>query len=232
MIILHFLASVFWTTVTIVCYAIGLGLRKATNRHPVANPALIAIVLVAILVELTRTPYADYFGATWILTFLLAPATVALGIPLAQNFAHIRRNLRGVGLGLAAGSLSSMLTGVFLVKILGGSKELAMSMMPKAVTTPIAMSVAGHIGGRPALTAALAIMGGIVAAITLRAVLGIMRVTHEHAVGLAAGTAGSGIAGAHAAAMGDTQAAYAAIGIGLNGLLTALVAPALAALIR
>jgi len=226
----HFFASVLWTSVTIACYLMGLGLRRLTRNHALANPALITMILVAGILIITGTPYDLYFRATWLLTFLLAPATVALGIPLANNFAHVRRSLLGVGFGLAAGCLASMLTGVLLVRLLGGNKELAMSMLPKAVTTPIAMSVAGQIGGAPALTATLAIVGGIIAAVTLRAVLGSFRIDDEHSVGLAAGTAGSGIAGAHAAQMGDGAAAFAAIGIGLNGLLTALVAPAVAAM--
>jgi putative effector of murein hydrolase len=140
--------------------------------------------------------------------------------------------MRGVILGLFAGSLTSIVSGVLLVRMLGGNHELAMSMLPKAVTTPIAMSVAGQIGGLPALTATLAIIGGIIAAVTLRGVFAVLRITHGHAIGLAAGTAGSGIAAAQVAEMGDGPAAFAAIGIGLNGLLTALIAPMLAAFFK
>ena len=220
-----FLTAVSWTAITVLAYLLGLGLRRWTGRHPLANPALVAILIVGTLVWVTRTPYETYFRATWLLTFLLAPATVALGIPLARHFGHIRRNVVAVGLGLLAGSFSSMLSGVLLVRVLGGTSELAKSMLPKAVTTPIAIAVSQQIGGQPALTATLAILGGIIAAITLRAVLGRLGITHEPAVGLAAGTAGSGIAAAHVAVLGDAPAAFAAIGIGLNGLLTSLAAP-------
>jgi putative effector of murein hydrolase len=105
-------------------------------------------------------------------------------------------------------------------------------MLPKAVTTPIAIAISAQIGGQPALTASLAITGGILTALTLKLILGRLRITHGHAVGLAAGTAGSGIAAAYVAALGDGPAAFAAIGIGLNGLVTALLAPWLAAWIR
>lgn len=224
--------SLFWTTITIACYLSSLGLRRLARNHAVANPALITMILVSVLLLATRTPYEVYFHATWVLTFLLAPATVALGVPLAKNFSHIRQNLRGVVPGLLAGSITSMVSGVVLVRWLGGSRELAMSMLPKAATTPIAMSVAGQIGGQPALTATLAIVGGIIAAVTLRAVLGIFRITHKYAVGLAAGTAGSGIGAASVAEIGDGAVAFAAIGIGLNGLVTALLAPTLAAIFK
>jgi putative effector of murein hydrolase len=222
----QFIAQSFlWTGITVGCYVIGLGVCRAARHNALANPVLIAMTLVAVLLYMTGTPYAHYFRATWTLTFLLAPATVALGVPLAKNLAHVRRSLRGVILGLLAGSVVSMVSGVFLVRLLGGSKGVAMAMLPKAVTTPIAISVAAQIGGQPALTASLAIAGGVIAAITLRAVLAGMKITNEHAAGLAAGTAGSGIAAAHVAKIGDGPAAFAAIGIGLNGMLTALLAP-------
>jgi putative effector of murein hydrolase len=221
-----------WVAVTVACYWIGLGLRRATRNHALANPALIAMILVGVLLPATGTSYAVYFRATRPLTFLLAPATVALGLPLARNVLHVRNSLRGVALGLLGGCLTSMLSGVFLVRLLGGGKEVAMSMLPKAATTPIAMSVAGEIGGQPALSASLAIVGGIVAAVTLRAVLGKVGVAHGHAVGLAAGTAGSAIGAAQAATLGEGPAAFAAIGIGMNGLLTALLAPAVAAFFK
>ena len=220
-----------WTGLTVACYLAGLGVRRLARNHALANPALITMALVAGALLLSHTPYAVYFHATRGLTFLLAPATVALGVPLARNFIHVRRSWLGVGLGLLAGSVSSMVSGVLLVRWLGGSKVLALSMLPKAATTPIAMAVTQQIGGQPALSATLAIAGGILAAVTLRGVLGLVRITDTHAVGLAAGTAGSGIAAARVAELGDGAAAFAAIGIGLNGLLTALLAPGLAAYI-
>lgn len=225
-------SSVVWISLTVVCYIIGLSINRLAKSHPLANPVLIAMSLIALLLRSTGTPYDDYFRATWLLTFLLAPATVALGVPLAKNLAYVKSSIWGVILGLLAGSITSMLVGVTLVYLLGGSQAVAMSMLPKAVTTPIAMAVAEQIGGEPSLTASLAIAGGISAAITLQAVMGLLRINQNHAVGLAAGTAGSGIAAAHAARLGDAPAAFAAIGIGLNGLITALLAPWVAGLFR
>lgn len=224
--------SLMWISITIVCYVIGLVLNRLARAHPLANPVLIAMALVALLLRMTGTPYLDYFRATWLLTFLLAPATVALGVPLAKNLNYVRSSIQGIVLGLLAGSVTSMFSGVLLVHWLGGSERVAMSMLPKAATTPIAMAIAEQIGGQPSLTASLAIAGGIVAAITLQAVLRLLRITHGHAIGLAAGTAGSGIAAAHAARLGDAPAAFAALGIGLNGLITALLAPWVAYLFR
>jgi putative effector of murein hydrolase len=158
---------------------------------------------------------------------LLGPATVALAIPLAKNFHHVGRSLRGVGFALLAGSVTSVVSGVAIVGLLGGTRELALSIAPKAVTTPIAMSISEQIGGVPTLTAAMAISGGLVAAICGHGLLRFLRVSDWRAHGFAAGVSGSGVAAAGVARFDCLAAAFAALGIGLNGLLTALFVPAL-----
>jgi putative effector of murein hydrolase len=130
-----------------------------------------------------------------------------------------------VGLALLAGSITSTLSGVCIVWLLGGSRAVAFSMAPKAVTTPIAMAVAQQAGGVPALTAALAIAGGIIAAMLGETILRQLRVDDWRAHGLAAGVAGSGVAAAQVAPRDSLAAAFAAVGIGLNGVLTAVIVP-------
>ncbi len=183
---------------------------------------LIAIIIVAAIVVVTRTDYRDYFAATQFINFLLGPATVALAIPLARSARLVKENLAGVGLALFAGSVTSTISGLGLVWLFGGSRTVALSMAPKAATTPVAAAVSSQIGGVPALTAALAIVGGIVAAVVGRTMLTRLNVNDWRAHGLAAGVAGSGIAAAQVAARSEPGAAFAALGIGLNGVLVGI----------
>ena len=214
-----------WLAATLIAYVLGQAVQRASRGSPLANPVLIAIVIVGGLLEATHTSYATYFAGAQFIHFLLGPATVALAVPLALNLDHVRRSVHGVGLALVAGSLTSTLSGVAIVWIFGGDRSVAMSMAPKAVTTPIALALSQDIGGVPALTAALAIAGGIVAAVVGRTVLRWLRIDDWRAHGLAAGVAGSGVAAAQVAPLSGIAAAFAAIGIGLNGILTALIVP-------
>jgi putative effector of murein hydrolase len=217
-----------WLAVTLAAYVLGQKVQLVCRGAPLANPVLIAILLVSALLEATGTPYARYFAGAQFIQFLLGPATVVLAVPLALNLSHVRRSFPGVGLALLAGSLTSALSGVAVVAWLGGGRAIALSMAPKAVTTPIALSLAQEVGGVPALTAALAIAGGIIAAIVGQTMLRWMRVDDWRAHGLAAGVAGSGVAAAQVAPLSSLAAAFAALGIGLNGLLTAVVVPLVA----
>ncbi len=214
-----------WIVLTVGAYLAGRFVQRLLGGVPYANPVLFAVVTVGLVVVATRTSYTAYFSGAQFINFLLGPATVALAVPLARNFHHIRRNLASIGLALAAGSATAIVSGIAIVHLLGGSRVTALSMAPKSVTTPIAMAVSSEIGGDPALTAALAMVGGILAAVVGEKMLRSLRIADWRAHGLAAGVAGSGVAAAQAASLDSVAAAFAALGIGLNGLITALLSP-------
>jgi putative effector of murein hydrolase len=216
-----------WLVVTLAAYVVGRVIQHACKGSAFASPVLIAIVLAAVVVLATRTSYKSYFAGAQFINFLLGPATIALAIPLARNARLVRENLHSIGLALLAGSVTSIVSGVGIVWLFGGSRTVALSMAPKAVTTPIAVAVSQQIGGVPALTAALAILGGIIAAVLGQQMLHGLQVRDWRAHGLAAGIAGSGVAAAQVAARNELGAAFAALGIALNGLLTAILVPVL-----
>lgn len=216
-----------WLVVTLGAFTIGRRVQSACNGSPVASPVLIAMVIVAGSLVASGTSYSTYFAGAQFIHFLLGPVTVSLAVPLAENFELVRKHMVSIGLALMAGSLTAVVSGVGIVLLLGGSRSAALSIAPKAVTTPIAMEVSSQIGGVPALTASLSILGGIVAAIVGRHMLVRFRIDDWRAHGLAAGLAGSGIAAAQVAALDEVGAAFAALGIALNGILTALLVPVL-----
>ena len=86
---------------------------------------------------------------------------------------------------------------------------------------------ANHPGIR-ALSAVFAILGGIITAVFLIPMLRLLWVHDPAATGLAAGAAGSGIAEPTMVPLGLVQAAFAGVAIGLNGLMTAAIAPLMA----
>jgi putative effector of murein hydrolase len=220
----------FLLTATIAFYLVGVRLQRRT-RLAIANPTLIAIVLVGLFLWLTRMPYTQYFAGVQLLHFLLGPATVALAIPMVLSLEHLRRGLWPTLLALVAGSITGAVSAFLLVRLCGGTQQLALSMLPKSLTTPIAMGVSETIGGVPALSAVFGITAGILVAVILPGVLRLLRVDHPAATGLAAGTAGSGIAAASVIPLGPIPAAFAGVAIGVNGLLTATLAPLLVKLL-
>jgi putative effector of murein hydrolase len=223
-------SPLFWPGVTLAAYGMGTSAQARLGGSPLANPVLIAILLVAGLLKATGTRYADYLAGAQPIHLLLGPATVALAVPLVAALPLLRRSLPGVTLALGVGAVVSAVSGLLLVKALGGSTGLALSMAPKSVTTPIAMALAQDLGGLPSVTASLAIAGGIIVAVLGSPVLGWCRIRDWRAHGLAAGTAGSGVGAAHAIRLHETAGAFAGLAVGLNGLVTALLVAPLARL--
>lgn len=96
-------APLLWLVVTLAAYTAGNALQRACGGSTFASPVLIAIIIVAAIVVVTRTDYRDYFAATQFINFLLGPATVALAIPLARSARLVQETLAGVGLALFEG---------------------------------------------------------------------------------------------------------------------------------
>lgn len=214
-------------TVTLVAYQAGLWLFERFGRRPVLNPVMIAVVLIALALTLSGVDYRTYFAGAQFVHFLLGPATVALAVPLYNQFNQVRRSALAMIVALLVGSAASALSAVALAWALGGSTATLLSMAPKSVTSPIAMGVSEQIGGLPSLTAVFVILTGIIAASFGTWVLNLVRVKDWRARGFGMGVAAHGIGTARALQVNEVAGAFAGLGMGLNGLATALLLPTL-----
>ena len=186
------IVPLFAIVLTLGAYLFGVEIEKRL-RNPLANPVLIAIVLIGVTLRLLHLSYQDYFTGAQFIHFLLGPATVALAIPMVRALEHMRRGFWPLISAILAGCIIGIVSGYGLVRLLGGSQAVALSMTPKSLTTPIAIAVSASIGGIPSLSAVLAILGGILVAISIDPILHWLKINEPSARGLAAGTAGSGI---------------------------------------
>jgi putative effector of murein hydrolase len=221
----------FAIVLTIGAYLLGVAIQKRL-RNPLANPVLIAILIIGVTLRLLHLSYQAYFSGAQFIHFMLGPATVALAIPMVRALEHMRRGFWPMLAALCAGSVVGMVGGYGFVRLLGGSQAVALSMAPKSLTTPIAIAVSQSIGGVPSLSAVLAIIGGILVAVSIDHVLGWMKIHEPAARGLAAGTAGSGIGASRVIPQHTISAAFAGVAIGANGIITAVLAPLIVPLLK
>jgi len=219
-----------WLTATIAAYVAADALARRFGRHPLLNPVVIAAALVIAVLSATGTDFATYFEGAQFVHFMLGPATVALAVPLVENRAVVRRTLLPILAAILAGSAVAIVSAVGIGYLLGLPDEVLRSLAPKSVTTPIAMGIAEKLGGIPSLTAVLVIATGIIGAMTVTPLMNGLRIRDYAARGLAAGVAAHGIGTARAFQVDRMAGTFAGIGMALNGLLTALIAPLLLAL--
>lgn len=218
-------------TLTLCAYVIAFSIYRHAGFSPLANPVAMAIALIVAILALTGTSYQRYFSGAQFVHFLLGPATVALAIPLARQVGRLKRNFFALMAGLLAGSATAILSSISLVALFGGGRPLAVSAAPKSATTPIAMAVAEKFDGLPALTAVLVISTGIFGAISARFLFNMLRIRTPEIRGFALGVASHGIGTARAFQASEVSGAFASIGMALNGMLTAMLLPALVALL-
>lgn len=218
----------FGITLTLVVYLLAQHLYRRVNSVW-ANPVLISIVTIILLLKGSGIEYHDYARGGDILLFLLGPCVVALAVPLYQRRKMIWKRKRPITLGLFAGSLASIFSACGLAWILGGSREIILSLAPKSVTTPIAISIVEKIGGIAPLTAALVVLTGCLGAVCGPEFCRLIGVTSPVATGLAVGTAAHGIGTARMFEVDRLSGAVAGLAIGLNGLLTTFLLPFLMA---
>ena len=209
-------------------YLAGDWLFRKSGQRAIFNPVLIAIVILVSILLATGTSYATYFAGAQFVHFLLGPATVALAIPLYTQFKRVRAMLLPVLAGLLAGSLTAIVSAVLIGWLFGASQSTLLSLAPKSVTTPIAMGITERIGGIPSLTAVLVIVTGILGALGARYVFDAMKLRDPAIRGFAIGVAAHGIGTARAFQVNEQSGAFAALAMGLNGALTALLVPVLA----
>jgi predicted murein hydrolase (TIGR00659 family) len=216
----------FGITLTLVVYLLAQQLYRRVGSVW-ANPVLISIVTIILLLKGSGVAYRDYARGGDIILFLLGPSVVALAIPLYQRREAIWQRKRPILIGIFAGSLASIVSACGLAWILGGSREIVLSLAPKSVTTPIAISIVEKIGGIAPLTAAIVVLTGCLGAVCGPEFCRRIGVTSPVATGLAVGTAAHGIGTARMFEVDRLSGAVAGLAIGLNGLMTTFLLPIL-----
>jgi len=212
-------------TLTLCAYAIAQAIYMRCKMSPLANPVAIAIAIISLVLVASGMSYQRYFAGAQFVHFLLGPATVALAVPLVRQWPRLRRNLLPLLVALVCGSATAIASAVGITALMGGSGQLLRSIGPKSATTPIAMAVSEQLGGLPSLTAVLVISTGIFGAITARFLFNGMRIASMETRGFALGVAAHGIGTARAFQVSAQAGAFAGLGMGLNGVATALLAP-------
>lgn len=217
-----------WLAVTLVVYTAADALQRRAGRPAALNPVLVAVAVIIALLVATGTSYQAYFEGAQFVHFLLGPAVVALAVPLHRELARIRARAPSLAAALVAGSAAAAITAVLAARALGGSRATLLSLAPKSTTAPVAMGIAEKLGGLPSLTAGLVVLTGLLGAVVGPGLLRALRVRDPAAAGFALGVTSHGIGTARAFQLGERAGAFAALGMGLNALVTALLVPALA----
>ncbi|MDB5864083.1 MAG: murein hydrolase effector protein LrgB [Betaproteobacteria bacterium] len=219
-------------TLTLGAYQLGVMIYERANRHPLANPVAIAVILVAVTITLIEMPYPRYFEGAQFVHFLLGSATVALAVPIYKGLSALRGRVVPLLTALLCGGLTSIVSAVGSARLLGADDAIIGGLYAKSVTAPIAMGVAERIGASPTLTAVFAVSTGILGAVLARFVLDFVGSREWWQRGFALGVASHGIGTSRAFSVDPEAGTYASIAMGLHGVLGAILIPVLVPYLR
>ncbi len=211
---------------TFGAFALFKELQRRTGWF-LLNPILLTIASLILFLKLTGISYEAYQEGGQLIEFWLKPAVVALGVPLYLQLEMIKKQLLPILLSQLVGCLVGIVSVVLVAKLLGATPDVICSLAPKSVTTPIAMEVSNTTGGIPSLTAAVVVLVGLFGAVFGFKILTLGRVKSPIAQGLSMGTASHAIGTSAAMEVSRKYGAYASLGLTLNGILTALLTPAI-----
>ena len=209
----------FGVLATIFAYQAGVSIQKKV-KHPLANPILIAVLLICTLLVIMDIPLEAYQEGGNLIYLFLAPATAALAVPIYKNWQILRLNWKPIIAGTMAGSFSSIMIVFALCKLFKLEESLTLSLLSKSVTTPIAVGITEQLGGIVPIAIAAVIFSGITGNIMAPFLVKVFRVEDPVAQGIGIGTASHAIGTTRAITMGELQGAMSGLAIGLSGLWT------------
>lgn len=212
----------FGIALTLVTYAAGLWTQRRFPS-PLVNPLIIAVILCTLVLKLLRIPYAHYDQGARLITLLMLPATLSLALPIYRNIAFVKRYLPAILAGCAAGAATSVGVVYGLSRLLGLDTDVLFTLLPKSVTTPIAVELSARYGGIPSLTVAAVVLTGMTTAVFAPLWLKLFKVKQPLAAGLAIGTSGHAIGTSYAMQLGQEQGAASGVAMSVTGILTSLL---------
>ncbi|GAJ99443.1 LOW QUALITY PROTEIN: LrgA-associated membrane protein LrgB [Geomicrobium sp. JCM 19055] len=219
--------SVGFIAITLLIY---MAARKLNTVHKAlyTMPFLTGTIVLVMFLIFSNTSYEAYsLGGAWI-EFWLGPAIVALSIPLYEQRKTLLKFIIPLGVPVILATFLGIVTGVSFAGIAGLSEELMYSILPKSVTTPIAMDIASILDGDPSIAALLVLVAGVSGVLFADITFRIFKIDQNLAKGIGLGAAAHGIGTANAMENGQVQGAASSVSMTLCAILLSIFTPIIA----
>lgn len=214
----------FGIVLSFAAYEIGKWINKKL-KTPIANPLLIAILLIIGFLSIIGIDYEYYKKGGDFIAFFIGPATVAMVLDLYANLDTLKKNILPILVGVGFGTIFSFVLAIFLSKIFQIDKNLVASLIPQSITTAIAISLSGEYQGIIGLTAIVVVIRGVSGAVFAPIVMKIFRIKDPVAQGVAIGTSSHAVGTSQARLMGEIQGAMSGLSIAIAGITAVIIMP-------
>lgn len=210
---------------TLLTFSLYYIAKQLSLRSPfiLFQPLVFTPVLIIIILLVFNVSSEDYREGTSMLTYMLQPATVAFAIPIYKHLDALKKHIRIILLAVSVGVVVAILSTLVMSLLFGIEHDFLISLLPRSITTPLALEVSSLIGGVPSLSIVFVIITGILGALVGPYIFRLLNIKTSIAKGLALGMGAHAVGTNRALSYGDEETTYSTLAMILAGILTILI---------
>ena len=213
----------FGLALTCAAWCVGLWAEKKTGLI-LCNPLVVSTGLIILLLVVLDIPYDSYAQGGDLLVLMQTPVTVMLALNVYRQRKLLGEYFLPVAAGCLAGSLASIVSVSLLCRLLALDGTITASLLPKSVTTAIAIAISESRGGIPGLTVTAVLIAGAFGAMFAPHFAKLFHIPAPVAEGTAIGSCSHGLGTAKAMEIGSLQGAMSSIAVCICGIITSILA--------
>ena len=217
-----FSSPFFGIALSLAAYCIGIMICRRTSLA-ICNPLLISYLIIIPTLLLAGIPLEWYENGGDLIDMFLSPATAVLALTVYRQRKLVKRHIIAIAAGTVAGCVTSITTVYAMCRLLSLDGIVTASLLPKSITTPMAIAVSQSLGGIGPLTVLAVIFTGILGSILAPLMTRVFRIRDEVVQGIAIGASSHAVGTGKAIEMGEIQGAMSSISLVISGILTVLV---------
>lgn len=217
-----FSTAAFGISLSVAAYWLGTLIQRKT-KLVLLNGLILAGVMIIVLLLAFDIPYEDFNVGGSFISMFITPLTVCMAVSIYNNLELLKKRLIPVLVGCVAGAVVAALTGYFLCRLLGMDEVMTMSLLPKSVTTPVALSISANKGGVESITMAAVVLTGMGGNLLAPILCRVFRTKDSTEAGLAIGACSHAMGTAKAVEMGEEIGAMSGLAIGVCGIVTSIL---------
>lgn len=209
---------------TLLMYLLSIFIQKK-SKIAMLHPALVSSIAIICVLLILNYDYDDYMvGGQWIYDFLNC-TVVCLAYPLYLYRDMIVKHFRIILTSVLVGILTNIVLVFTTLKILGYSKEMTASLLPRSITAAVGIQVSEQIGGVDTLTVLFIMLTGLIGSMLGHYLVRLADFQTSIAKGLTFGNASHAIGTAKILETDIESAAFSSIGMILTALLSSVILP-------
>lgn len=202
----------------------GASLFQQKTKLAIANPLLIAICLIIVFLLVFKIDFDDFMIGGNFIGMLVGPATAALALSIYRQVDQLKKYFVPILVGTLVGAITSVGSVILLCKVMNVDTTMIASLIPKSVTTAIAMDISASLNGIVPITIISVLITGIIGAVFAPTLIKVFKINDPIVRGIAIGASSHALGTSKAVEIGEVEGAMSGIALALSGIFTVIIA--------